>query len=210
MSEENELTTQNNTDVDSAEEAQQEVAEERKPVEGEVKPESEGEQKEEEKEESKEDGSPEKYEDFAVPEGVELNPEMLDKFTVLAKELNLSQENAQKLMDLASDNMQGLMTQQQEQWSSIREGWLKDIKEDSEFGGDNFNETVTRAKRTLKNYGSEQLVKFLDDSGYGDNSEVIKMLARVDKAMSEDKIVEGKPKGYEGKSLAEIIYPNNN
>src|SRR5712671_3512851 len=44
-------------------------------------------------------GAPEKYEDFKLPEGVELAPEAVAEVSTLFKELGLSQANAQKLVD---------------------------------------------------------------------------------------------------------------
>lgn len=154
------------------------------------------------------EGAPEKYEDFTFPEGMKVDPGMLDKFTGMAKDLNLPQTKAQELMDMASEHAKLLAGQQQEQWAEIREGWVKDLKEDKEFGGDKFNETCDRARRVLKKYGSEKLADFLESTGYGDNSELIRTFARIDKATGEDKVVDGGPSGESNMSLAEKIYGN--
>ena len=45
-------------------------------------------------------GAPEVYEEFAVEEGAAPDPATVDNFKALAKDLNLSQENAQKVYDL--------------------------------------------------------------------------------------------------------------
>ena len=145
------------------------------------------------------------YEAFKLPKDVELNKDVLNKFTDLAKGLSLSQEDAQKLIDIASENVSGVVKAQSEAWTKTRDQWVTEIKADKDFGGSKFDETVERAQRTLKAYGSEKLLSFLDSTGYGDNPDIIRMLARIDKAVSEDKTVNGSPNSS-NKSAADILY----
>lgn len=154
------------------------------------------------------EGAPEKYETFTAPEGVTLDQELLGKFSTTAKELNLSQVGAQKLFDLAAENAKAIVAQQQEQARKTREGWVNELKADKEFGGEKFGATVLSAQRTLGKFGSPKLMADLEDSGFGDNAELIRLLTRVDKATREDTIVDGDPAGADPKSAAETIYPN--
>jgi len=154
------------------------------------------------------EGAPEKYETFTAPEGVTLDQEMLGRFTGVAKELNLPQVGAQKLVDLAAEHAKNILAQQQTKWSEIRQEWVNEIKTDKEFGGEKFNETVVSAKRALSKFGSPKMVEFLESTGYGDNAELIRFLARVDKGTREDKIVDGDPAGGAPKSAADVIYPD--
>jgi len=134
---------------------------------------------------------------------------MLDKFTGVAKELGVSQENAQRLMDLAAENSSTVIEQQRAAWDKMRDGWVNEIKSDKDFGGGKFNETIERAKRTLKSYDTEgELGKFLEETGFGDHPGVIRVLARIDKAMSEDRTVDGKPGKPDTRSAAQVIYGN--
>lgn len=153
--------------------------------------------------------APENYESFTLPEGVSLGDEMMGKFGTLGKELNLNQESAQKLVDLAVSHTQGLVKEQTDGWSKIREGWVNEIKSDKDFGGNNFSETVERAKRSLGKYGSPELIKSLESTGYGDNPELIKLLSRIDKVVGEDKTIDGTAIKGE-KSAADTIYGNTN
>jgi len=147
------------------------------------------------------------YEDFSLPEGMSLDKEALGKFQTVAKELNLSQENAQKLVDIATEQTQSLVKKQQDQWLEVRKNWVNEIKNDQEFGGEKFTETIERAKRTLKEYGSEEFLSALEQTGFGDNPEMVKLLARLDKAMSEDTLVDGAPtRGANQRSAAQVIY----
>jgi outer membrane biosynthesis protein TonB len=177
----------------------------------ETQPKTEEPKKEEKKpEEKKAEVAPEKYEKFVVPEGLDIDADTLGKFEAAAKELNLSQATAQKMIDISTANTQREMQKQIDNHLKQREEWVSELRADKEFGGDKFGETVDRAKRVLRNYGSESLIKFLDFSGYGDNGELIKMFAKMDKAMGEDSAVDGDAKGTRGMSAAQALYPSQN
>ena len=52
------------------------------------------------KDQDKPEGAPEQYAEFALPEGFQVDTAVMDEFKGLAKELNLPQATAQKLVDL--------------------------------------------------------------------------------------------------------------
>jgi hypothetical protein len=54
------------------------------------------------KEEAQPVGAPEKYEDFKLPEGMPVNKEMTEGFKSVAKKLNLTQSQAQDLVDFSA------------------------------------------------------------------------------------------------------------
>ena len=150
-------------------------------------------------------GAPEKYEAFTLPEGITLENKMLDKFSAAAKENNLTQKQAQQMIDLAIENTQGVFEKQAQAFIEAREGWVEQIKADKDFGGERFDETVERANRALTTFGSPALVELLKQ-GYGDHPEIIKMFARVDKATGEDPVEGGSPPKSQAKSAAQVLY----
>ena len=156
-------------------------------------------------------GAPEEYADFTVPEGVELDADVLGEFKTLGKELNLSQEQAQKVADLgvtlSKKWTEGLVAHVQE----TRQGWRDAAKADKEFGGDKFAENLSVAKRALDAYGSPEFKTLLDEHGLGDHPEFIRFALKAGQAISEDRMVaaEGENKS-EPKSAAKRIFPNAN
>ena len=60
----------------------------------------------ESEEETEEEGAPEAYEEFTLPEGVEISEEDLTSFHTLGKELDLTQAQAQELVDYQSKREQ--------------------------------------------------------------------------------------------------------
>jgi len=146
--------------------------------------------------------APEKYE-FAAPEGREFDVETIAAYSEVARELGLSQEAAQKLLDRMGPTM---ATRQQTQIQAVREGWAKSSNEDKEFGGSKLPENLSVAKKALDAFGSPELRTLLNESGLGNHPEVIRFFFRAGNAISEDRFVggsAGKPKG-QPKSFADL------
>ena len=79
----------------------------------------------------KPEGAPEKYE-WAAPEGVTLDESIMGSLSEVAKELNLPQAAAQKLVDKIAP----VMAQRQvEQFEALRTEWRQASSSDQEFGG---------------------------------------------------------------------------
>ncbi len=168
---------------------------------------AEGEAQTDEKD-AKPEGAPEKY-DFKLPEGVTLDPDAIAEFEPLARDLNLTQDAAQKLIDLECKRMQAIQKAQFDSWQSTLKGWVSDIKADPEFGGAKMPQTLKEAQSVVKKYGSEGLMEVLNVSGLGNHPEVIKTLAKIGRAMSEDKIINGGTAAAP-RDLAKVLFPDLN
>ena len=141
-------------------------------------------------------GAPEKYEFKPVENGRDFDPEVLNAYSAVAKELNLTQESAQKMLDRIAPVMQERQAQQIE---SIRNEWVQTAKIDKEFGGDKLSENLSVAKKALDTFGSPELRTLLNESGLGNHPEIIRLMYRAGKAISEDRFVAGS-QGSGGKS----------
>lgn len=151
--------------------------------------------------------APEAYEDFKMPEGVQVDTEALTEFAPLAKELNLSQEQAQKLVDLYAKAVVKGGDQQVQAWNAVVDKWTAELKADAEFGGGNLKANTGMAVKALKQFGTPELRQYLDQTRIVNNPELFKFLARVGKAISEDKALDGGPAKAEV-SAAHKLYPN--
>lgn len=155
--------------------------------------------------------APEKYE-FKAPEGREFDAEVMQTYTEVAKELNLTQEAAQKMLDKLAPVLEGRQTQQVE---SIRNGWAEASKADKEFGGEKLSENLAFAQKALNQFGSPELRSLLNESGLGNHPELIRLMVRAGKAISEDRYVGGSPASGKGagfksfNDLASALYPNS-
>ena len=158
--------------------------------------------------EQKEEGAPEQYADFAAPEGVELYADVVTDFKAVAKELNLSQNAAQKLVDTLGPK---IAKQQQEQMAKVVESahtqWAEAAKADPEYGGAKFEENLAFAKQALSAYGTPEFSKLLKDSGLGNHPEVIRFCVRAGKELAPDpKIIQGGAPGAKEKTAAEVLF----
>ncbi len=151
---------------------------------------------------------PDKYE-LKMPEGMELDSAMLEQATPLFKELKLTGEQAQKLSDLYANKVATGRKEQLDAWNGILDGWRESAKSDPEIGGAKFGENVGTAKAALDKFGTPELKKALDDYGMGNHPEMIRLLARVGKALSEDRLVDGKS-GAGSPDPAKVLYPGMN
>lgn len=140
-------------------------------------------------EESAPEGAPEKYEAFKAPEGNEFDSAVIEAYSEIAKELNLSQDNAQKLLDKVAPVMQA---RQLEKVEAVKAEWEAAAKTDKEFGGDKLNDSLATAKKALDAYSSPEFKKFLGETGLGNHPEMIRLLVKAGQQISEDKFVGGK------------------
>jgi hypothetical protein len=138
--------------------------------------------------ETKTEGAPEAYE-FKAPEGREFDPEVVGQFSEVAKELNLTQDAAQKMLDKMAP---ALAARQENAIAAARAQWVADTKADSEIGGAELAQKVALANTTFEKFGTPELRTLLDESGLGDHPEMLRWAHRVGKAMSEDGFVAGR------------------
>ena len=167
---------------------------------------AEGEQGKDPQDDGKPQGAPEKYE-FATPEGMQFDDAVVGAFSEVAKDLNLSQEAAQKILDKVGPVM---AAQQNEALQAASTEWAEASKTDKEFGGDKLNENLAVAKKAMDQFASPELRALLNESALGNNPEVIRMFYRVGKAISEDGFVVGGNAKNSEQTTAQRLYPNMN
>lgn len=151
----------------------------------------------------KQEGAPEKYE-FQAGEGVELDTEALKDFEPVARDLNLTNEQAQKLVDAYPKILAGVQQRQAEAWQAQTEQWAADVKADKEIGGDKLITNLSAAQRALDQFGTPELKEYLEGTGLGNHPELVKAFIKIGKAMSEDGMVDGSNQGQ--RSAAEVLY----
>lgn len=170
-----------------------------------AKDEEEGEEtaKEEEKleeaakkaEEKPVEGAPEAYEDFKLPEGYEVASEVSDVFKAAAKELDLSQEKAQGLVNKMVPVYQDQLIRKVQ---AVSAQWVERCKSDPEIGGEHFARTLRNVARLRDRFAvgadgqvDPDIQEFLN-SPSGNHPGVLKLMSRAGAAMSEGGFPRGK------------------
>ncbi len=147
--------------------------------------------------------APEQYADFTLPDGYKLDGEIGDKFKAVAKDLDLTQEQAQKLIDLDVQRV----TAQTQQLHATSAAWVDATKADKEIGGDNLNANLAVAQKALAAFGTPELKNLLQETGLGNNPEIIRAFYRAGKAIGEDSFVPAGSGASKGPSTpAQALY----
>lgn len=152
---------------------------------------------------SQQSGAPEQY-DFQSREGVELDTEALKDFEPVARDLNLTNEQAQKLVDAYPKILAGVQQRQAEAWQKQTEDWAAAVKADKAIGGDRLTANISAAQRAIDQFGSTELKEYLNGTGLGNHPELVKFCVNVGKSLSEDGMVTGNIGGQ--RSAAEVLY----
>lgn len=176
---------------------------------GEVKPEA----KEGEDKPADAETKPIEYTDFKLPEGMTLDEKLITDFKEFATENNLSQEDAQKLIDLHANTLKEAAEAPYKAWATTQQQWQKDVMADTELGGQNFEPMKVVLAKAIDQVGGEQakaIREALNFTGAGNNPDILRLIFRMGKA-----ITEGSPTSTGGptnvskpKSAGEIMYPS--
>ena len=154
-------------------------------------------------------GAPEEYEEFALPEGMAIDPEVSVELKSLAKELDLDQAQAQKVAELGAKMSQRWTQALQSQIDANSQAWVDAAKADTEIGGDKLPESLGLAKTVLDKFGSPELRELLNASRLGNNPEVIRLLSKVGRAISDDsRVSTGTPPQSVSSSKAKVLFPS--
>lgn len=150
----------------------------------------EGEKKEEPQ------GAPEQYEEFQAPEGLSYDDQFMGTFKDVAKELNLSQQQAQHLLDKCAPV---LAQRQIEQIKAVSEQWKERTETDKEIGGANWTRAASDIARVRDRFGVNADGKMDPDiqefmqTPIGNHPGLLKLLARVGRAFGEADLPRGDP-----------------
>lgn len=167
------------------------------------------------------EGAPESYTDFKAPEGVTLSKDMIAEATPIFKELNLTQDQAQRLIDFAAKNQIGTAEANKTAYETMREGWRNDVLKDTTLAtGNDLKPEVRQAiGRAVDALGAElgpQFRQVLDMTGVGDHPVMVKAMYEMSKFITEGRPASGKgpsPGGQTApsapqRSLASAMFPN--
>lgn len=167
--------------------------------------------------------APEKYEGLKLPDKSPVDPTVVERTAAIARELGLSQANAQKALGfVASEAAREVAAQlaayaaPSEQnpeggakWKEQDAAWRAAALVDKDLGNgkpEQLEAAKVLATKVLAKFGDEESIHFVD-SALGSNPALLRVLVRIGKAMGEQSLVKGEERPAEKKSTAEIFYP---
>ena len=161
-------------------------------------------------------GSPEKfdYSETVLPEGMEFDQDLIAEFEPIARELNLSNQSANKLMGLAVKLAEknfsklgdlGKQIEEQEKASYI--DMLNSDKELNISDNEKYDTYLNIANQGLKAVATKGFMDVIKKKGLTYHPEFIKTFHKIGKLCSEDNLPEVKiPAGQEKADAADILY----
>lgn len=129
---------------------------------------------------------PDKPEDYAITfaEGTTVDDGLLNSFKGKAHELGIPQGKAQELASFYAKHMEGsgqaAKEAQTAQLLNAKNGWESEIT-----GRPEYKQEVMDARRTLKEFGSQEFNDLLDQSLLGSHPLMFDFMAKVGKALAE-------------------------
>jgi len=142
-------------------------------------------------------GAPEAYSDWKLPDGYALDTGVSENGSKLFKELNLTQDQAQKLVDFYSEHAIKSSKETLDAWTATRKEWRDGIANDPQLGkltGSNGNfgpdsALVVTVNRALDGLQNPKLVSDFKDAmeltGAGDNPAFVKVLYALASKVTE-------------------------
>lgn len=152
-------------------------------------------------------GAPEKYE-FKAEAGQAFDDKVIAAYSDVARELNLPQDAAQKILDKVAPVMQARLG---EQFLESRDRqfaeWKSQAEADKEFGGANLKASLTAAAKVIDKFGGDELRTMLNQTGLGNHPAMLRVFAKVGKAISDDGFVSGerKPSNNGPMTMADLV-----
>lgn len=189
--------------------SKEEKTEESKEPAVEEKKEESTEEKAEEKEETPETqyGAPETYADFGVPEDSLLDANAVSEVLGIAREMDLSQEQAEKLVEIKNSEF----NEMEKAVKAKGVEWLEEVKKDPELGGQNFEKNAAIASKMMKKFGNPDFDEALEQTQLGNYKGLIKFVVDIGKHFEEDSLVKSKASASnEPRDTAERLYPKHN
>lgn len=160
---------------------------------------------------------PEAY-TIALPKESPIGADVLAKVSELAKGLSVTDSaHVQSIVDLIHGEAVAVMDAQQ---SALKQGgalWQAHVARlaaealaDTDIGGtpERLTQHVMKAQAVLKQYGSPEFAAMLEETGFGSHPALIKLLAKVNDSLGDDRLIQGEAPKPKPKTAAQAIYPN--
>lgn len=157
----------------------------------------EGDQKPADEKKEQPEGAPESYEDFKAPEGLKYDGQVMDAFKEVAKETNLSQTQAQHLLDKVAPV---LAQRQMAQIAEVSKQWAERSQADKELSAD-WNRSMADIARVRDRFAKNEdgsvdpdIQEFMS-TPIGNHPGLLKLLARAGRAIGEGSFPRGSEAG---------------
>ena len=142
-------------------------------------------------------GAPEVYADFQLPEGMPVDQDFMESTKAVFKESNLSQDQAQKLVNLVVERDKRVEKAQFDQADRWAKEFMKSptAKEDLSYAA------------KAREFCTPGVREMLKDPRIGNNPEILATFAKIGRMLSEDQMIDRDTRGGDSeKSAADVLF----
>lgn len=118
--------------------------------------------------------------------GEDVEPQELEMMSRMFKDVNLSQEQAQKLYSAYEKEQGSFIEQSQKAFNQMRDDWFNQTISDPQLGGQNIGQTKLCIKRVMQQCGNKELSEFLNKTGLGFNPAMVRFMTKVGELLGND------------------------
>ena len=152
------------------------------------------------------------YGDFKIAEQLQVDEEIMTLAKDTFKEMGLTQEQAQKLIDLQNSlalKQDATLTKTVEaETQKLIDKWEAAVRADEELGGADLGEKMKIARSAATKLGCEDALMVISEARLSSNPAILRLLYRAGLALSEGAYVQGSVAGE--KDLVSILYDKSN
>lgn len=129
-------------------------------------------------------GAPEGDYEVKAPDGSIVNEtsDAYKAFAGVAKELNLSNEAVQKVMDAVAPSFAGMVEKNRAEWGAA-------AAQDEEYGGANFKQNLKAVNKAYNQTTTPEFRELMKATGLSNHPEVIRHFYRLSKTMSDGSFI---------------------
>lgn len=150
------------------------------------------------------------YSNVELPEGLQLDKELTDEFSNVAKEFNLSQSKADKFMTVGVKLAQKLQDKFEVAFKEAKENQIKSystlLNTDEEIGGANLKQSLNDANIAYEAFVSQEAAEILAETGLNKHPAIVKVFMKIGKELKNDSIL--KTGNSQKERTADDWYPN--
>jgi hypothetical protein len=145
-----------------------------------------------------------------LPDDAFIDEKHVQAVSEYAKELKLTNEQAQKLIERDNTLLSSYVESQKQMLEQKTQSWVNELKTDKEFGGEAFTKNTELARRALDRFAPQELKQFLNETGFGNNPLLVKTFHKIGLAMSDDEFVTTGTQPSAPKPIEEVFYGSTN
>jgi hypothetical protein len=154
-------------------------------------------------------GLPTEFDNYGVqaPEEAVTSEDFVNDFSKLAYDNNLLPQQANAMLAFVNEQAKAQADRMQHESQTRLDESIAKIKEE---WGDSFDENVHKAKLIVKEFGGEEFSNYLNETGLGNDPQLIKAFAKMGRAYFKEDNFQGKEKPAYAMAPAEASEKINN